>query len=227
MLLDQLGFYGKLPGKGDFVRRALPNDMMLNWDNWLQSAMAHSRAELGSEWLNHYLVSPIWRFALSPGLLGSQGLAGILMPSVDSVGRHFPLTLAQPIAPNCDLTNLALQADQWFEQLEDLALYALSDTFSMSDFEQRMTRLAAPPPIKQPKAVSSVEGRMGWHQDSPDGSEMVAQCLAAELQTRLNRDYASISLWWTLGSQDIEPALLIYPALPPPASFSAFISGRW
>ena len=31
---------------------------------------------------------PIWRFVLLPGLIGSNGWAGVLMPSVDRVGRR-------------------------------------------------------------------------------------------------------------------------------------------
>uniref|UniRef100_UPI0013C2CB68 type VI secretion system-associated protein TagF n=1 Tax=Pseudomonas viridiflava TaxID=33069 RepID=UPI0013C2CB68 len=45
-------------------------------------------------WLDAYLVSPLWRFAVPANLLGSQPVAGVMMPSIDRVGRYFPLTIA-------------------------------------------------------------------------------------------------------------------------------------
>src|SRR5438105_12091900 len=91
------GWYGKIPSLGDFASRRLPQPFISAWDAWLQHAMAASRADLGQRWLDVYLLSPIWRFALFPDVVGQMGWAGLLMPSVDKVGRHFPLTLAAPL----------------------------------------------------------------------------------------------------------------------------------
>lgn len=91
------GFYGKLPALGDFVSRRLPRQFIEPWDQWLQSAIAASREQLGSDWLDVYLTSPIWRFGLGAGVCGTGAWAGVLMPSVDKVGRYYPLTLAVPV----------------------------------------------------------------------------------------------------------------------------------
>ena len=53
-------------------------------------------------WLSLYLVAPVRRFWLAPGLLAGCGWLGVLMPSVDSVGRHFPFTMAVPLPPGHD-----------------------------------------------------------------------------------------------------------------------------
>ena len=92
------GWFGKLPNLGDFASRRLPEGFVHRWDSWLQRGMAEARDDLTQDWLAGYLVAPIHRFWLAPGLLGAAGWAGLLMPSVDRVGRHFPLTLAQPLA---------------------------------------------------------------------------------------------------------------------------------
>jgi len=92
------GFYGKVPGLGDFVSRRLPQAFIDPWDVWLQAAIASSRQQLGEQWLDIYLTSPLWRYALSPGSCGARGWAGVLMPSVDRVGRYFPLTIAVALA---------------------------------------------------------------------------------------------------------------------------------
>ncbi len=93
------GFYGKLPARGDFVRAGLPRDFVDPWDAWSQRMMAGSREALGEAWTEAWLQAPIWRFALPPGLCGSGAALGLWLPSVDSVGRFFPLTLAA-IAPH-------------------------------------------------------------------------------------------------------------------------------
>ena len=93
------GWYGKVPSLGDFVTRRLPGSFVAAWDDWLQASIAASRATLGPRWQPLYLNCPIWRFALFPGACGPGAWAGVMMPSVDRVGRCFPLTIAATIEP--------------------------------------------------------------------------------------------------------------------------------
>ena len=88
------GFYGKLPARGDFVRAGLPRDFIDPWDAWLQSVIAGSRVLAGDAWLPAYLESPVWRFALPPGMCGDLAVLGLMLPSVDKAGRYFPLSFA-------------------------------------------------------------------------------------------------------------------------------------
>ena len=76
------GFFGKLPGRGDFIGRHLPKSFIEPWDTWLQNAIAESRVQLGGIWRERYCTSPIWRFALGAGLCGPPPYAGILMLSL-------------------------------------------------------------------------------------------------------------------------------------------------
>ena len=88
------GFFGKIPGHGDFIDRGLSAGFKETWDNWLQHGLASSKAVIGENWLDTYLTSPVWRFVLCTGVCGSDPWAGIIIPSVDRVGRYFPLTIA-------------------------------------------------------------------------------------------------------------------------------------
>ncbi|WP_286800080.1 type VI secretion system-associated protein TagF, partial [Pseudomonas sp. UBA4034] len=88
--MTTLGFYGKLASRGDFVSRALPQSFIGPWDNWLAAGLLASQNSLGAGWLNAYLVSPLWRFVLAPGVCGPDAAAGVVMPSIDRVGRYFP-----------------------------------------------------------------------------------------------------------------------------------------
>ena len=57
------GWYGKLPGFGDFAGRRLDDAFVGDWDRWLQQGLTRLR-QSGDYWLDNYLSSPVWRFAL-------------------------------------------------------------------------------------------------------------------------------------------------------------------
>jgi len=62
-----VGFYGKLPSHGDFLRRRVSDAFVDGWDAWLRECLASSRTALGAQWLDVYLTSPAWRFVCAPG----------------------------------------------------------------------------------------------------------------------------------------------------------------
>ena len=136
-----MGFYGKLPSHGDFVSRRLPRQFIEPWDNWLQAGIAASREQLGKSWLDTFLISPIWQFGLTPGLCGDEAWAGVMMPSVDRVGRYFPLTLAAKVEA-CQLNALFDPACGWFEALSELAFSSLDYDFDLQRFDEGLQRLS-------------------------------------------------------------------------------------
>lgn len=83
--MTTLGFYGKLASRGDFVSRALPQSFIGPWDSWLAAGLLASQNSLGGDWLNVYLVSPLWRFVLAPGVCGPDAAAGVVMPSLSLI----------------------------------------------------------------------------------------------------------------------------------------------
>jgi type VI secretion system protein ImpM len=117
------GFFGKLPGHGDFVRAGLPEEIVEGWDAWVRAGLAESRAALGEAWRDAFLEAPVWRFRFAPGLLGGPGLAGVMAPSVDRAGRYFPLMLgtAMPAPPAPD------EARAWFDALAAAVTDAVCD----------------------------------------------------------------------------------------------------
>ena len=117
------GFYGKLPCKGDFLQRRVSQEFVDAWDAWLQQSLHVSREQLQERWLDAYLTSPVWRFVLAAGVCGSGTYAGVMLPSVDRVGRYFPLTLITQLNTEDCLLEVAGEAGrQWFESAEALAL---------------------------------------------------------------------------------------------------------
>jgi type VI secretion system protein ImpM len=132
------GWFGKLPALGDFASRRLPEDFVRRWDDWLRAGLLCARED--PDWLARYLVAPIRRFWLAPGVVDGTGRAGLLMPSVDRVGRHFPLTLAQPL----DTLAQALAARGWFAALDAAARRVLDLDYTVEAFERSLAAVEAP-----------------------------------------------------------------------------------
>lgn len=201
------GWFGKIPFLGDFASRRLSQTFIAPWDHWLQHSIAASRAQLGEQWLDTYLHSPIWRFALWPGVLGAEGWAGVMMPSVDSVGRYFPLTIASEIAPENFIELFSAQS--WFATLEHIALSTLDMNFSVDDLERDLaTNSLSFASIADTKANATNTAAntlcAGLHQQTLQQLILPlrsAQELSALLNTTalqlLDAAARGRSLWWT------------------------------
>lgn len=206
------GFFGKLPGHGDFVGRRLPSAMRDPLDAWLQHALLHSQRDLGAAWKPAWLHSPLWRFVLAPGVCGSQAWSGVMMPSADRVGRCFPLVLAAPgmaALPDC-----LGQHAPWFARLEDCALSVLDADWSIEAFDAALLALDGAPPAAE---------AAGPLLDGPQVTPLAGQSLPPLAASALG----GASGWWTVGAPQVAPCLALSPGLPPPAGFTAFLDGGW
>lgn len=214
------GLFGKLPSKRDFVSHNMLRPFSERWENWLQSGLAESRLLLAERWQDLFLTMPIWRFWAGAGVFG-QAVTGAMMPSVDGVGRYFPLTLVavEPsgqrltIPPSGDL-------DIWHDSCEATLLEMLSDGFAgdlpsiLRDFpfapvtEGTQTEYRG----KFPNWVSS-------HQTLVDGFASLAESDAAA--TNKGR-----ALWWTLGGHEHSPRLLVTHGSASASLFTNLVSGQ-
>ncbi len=134
------GLYGKVPEKGDFICRRLSRGFVDSWDAWLQRVIERSQEVLGQDWLPAYLQAPLWRFGLVPGICGERGVTGVLMASVDRIGRYFPLTLAALLPSHARPARVFSKSAAWFEAAEALLLEALDQPFDFEAFDQRVDR---------------------------------------------------------------------------------------
>lgn len=226
------GFFGKVTTHGDFVSRRLPPAFLSVWDSWLQYSLQQSKETLGQEWLNIYLSSPIWRFALAPGVCGGSGWAGVLMPSVDRVGRHFPLTIAATLPDGSGIADWIGRSKGWYDEVEGLALSSLDPGFSLQGFDLQLAGLAIAP---SPAGFAMDPGRTAPPSPRrPQGSCVlitdITQAGAAAAAFQADSGLPSLhqySMWWTDGSPRVDPCLLAGPNLPLHASFAAMLDGEW
>lgn len=143
-MVVRFGAFGKLPALGDFLRMDLPQGFIDPWDRWLQEGLLTAKAALADRWQDCYFSAPIWRFNLSPGLVGAAPVMGVMMSSVDRVGRQFPLTLAAPMPDgNAALLDHFLSVPT-FEALDDIALSALEDSMTRDTLRALLGAVTAP-----------------------------------------------------------------------------------
>jgi type VI secretion system protein ImpM len=221
-LAPRLGFFGKLPARGDFVTRRLTRDFTDPWDAWLQDAIAMSAQQLGADWLDTYLTAPIWRFLLSPDICGQGPMLGIMMPSVDRVGRYFPLTLAVTVADCAAPAKAMLTAGAWFDGVEQLALSALEDDADLDRIDHQAEAIA-PPLADQPGVASYRTDRAVSVELGQGGVDAAAGAIDSVLGLLASR----YTLWWTSGSERCKPALVFSESLPSVERFSALLDGQW
>jgi type VI secretion system protein ImpM len=163
-----IGFCGKLPARGDFVASGLPRLFVETWHDWLQSVLATSRQALGEDWVAAWLEAPIWRFALSPGICGPDSVLGLWMPSVDRVGRYFPLTFAAVI-PGADPASLISQGGGFLAVAECAGLDALADDLAPDAVAARLAAAASAVPndAGTDPAICPRAGALWWSAGSP------------------------------------------------------------
>jgi type VI secretion system protein ImpM len=241
------GFFGKVTSHGDFVGRRLAPTFQQRWDDWAQQGLQASRQALGPQWLTTWLSSPIWRFALAPGVCGDAAWCGLQMPSVDRVGRHFPLMIAAPWPAGAPLLDCVTAHDAWFTALEDLALSSLRAEFSLDDFDAALCALVQPAGLAGAGAIAGAVGGAGALAGAPvparareaRAGTFIALDAALPLSDQLDRPSVPLlqaiagaalhgqSLWWTDGSPQIAPCVLVCAGMPSPTGFTALLDGDW
>lgn len=230
---DQLiaGWYGKIPSLGDFASRRLPTNFINTWDSWLQHSMTASREQLKERWLNLYLTGPIWRFTLMPGICGDEMWAGVLMPSVDKVGRYFPLTIAMPLAPRPGMMLAAYSAQTWYTALEQHALASLNINTLPEDLDLRLAKHPFPGPLTNIQSIPTQKLATWWQGTSqiahktillPSENALI-ELFNATTEELLMATGSGKSIWWKVSPYTGKAQLHCFTGLPPENYFSALL----
>jgi len=218
------GLFGKLQAKRDFVSQGAPRGFLSVFEPWIQGGVASSRAQLGAEWQAAYLTAPIWRFWLGPQLCAGATAIGAFMPSMDGVGRYFPLSVA--IFAEEGETLLPPEADpqdKWFAAIEDFLLSTLEQGVVFESVLEALEALPAPAlglaeaHLLTPAVAAARVGEGGFGE----------ACRLAREELARARVVADQSFWWTEGGDGFERFALAATGMPDPALFSAMISGRF
>jgi type VI secretion system protein ImpM len=224
------GFYGKLPSLGDFISRRLPADFILSWDQWLQESLYASREELGIRFPNYYRNSPIWRFVLGAGCCGGNSVAGIMAPSLDKVGRHYPIVVA--VVAKVPLFHLMVKASNWFSRLEILAAELLKKEIDVKEFDHQLQRLRLPLALLKP--IEDIVENSVPPTNDPLFSQVEANTLHHPLETfyyltphlfSLKFHPSAYNIWSSQGSKNTGPSTAVFRRLPPADRYIQFLAG--
>ena len=249
----QAGLFGKLPARGDFVTRNIPSELLRPFEDWLMAAMRDARALLDQAWTQTWLHAPAWRFWIGGAALdgdwrhGFQGRAaavraaavtGVLLPSADRLGRHFPLVilLADRNAHLMPPPVLGHADRDWYAACERL-LHAARQGAELAEIEAGLAALPAP---RVPAEWAAVDGLLerrslwavgegaagpdhGYAQGHDPGAAAWADIRAIDHHlAAVHRSY-----WWRepLPGRGGPFAALALPGLPDADSFAFMLGG--
>ncbi|MFL0357688.1 type VI secretion system-associated protein TagF [Erythrobacter sp. GH1-10] len=139
-VLEHPAIIGKLPGHGDFIARGVAYRARDQFDLWLSEWMKAGREAHGEDFEAVYEVAAPW-------LIETTARTAILMPSMDSVGRLYPILAITD--PDC-LT----------QSIYDCLVGALQDGTKSDDLREALDGLA------RSERVPAAEG---WF--LPEGAE--------------------------------------------------------
>ena len=215
------GIFGKYPAKRDFVAYNLPRPFLSLWEDWLQTSVAASRSQLGSAWQEAFLTAPLWRFWIGGGLCGAT-VAGVMMPSVDGIGRYFPLTVCA-CAPEGKIIEPPMldPLEEWYGAAEAALLRVLEDGFA-GEAAELADALSFPVLNDRPERHETKGSRV-WQ------SRLLGGGFEAEFRRVVTAEllglYDMRSVWWTAGGAARSAEFVAYHQLPDPFAYAEFLTG--
>jgi type VI secretion system protein ImpM len=220
------GLYGKLPSKRDFIALYAPRAFLGVWEPWMQASVASSRQRLSDGWQQAFLTAPIWRFWLGAEVCGTAVL-GAFMPSLDGIGRYFPLTMfacadAEAALPPPELN----PQDAWFSAAEDLLLSTLEENATFEAASAALDALTPPSDrlerAPEPGAMTRAQGMLAMPSVQRPFTELF------EIVRHVDHAgiYAAATFWWTIGGEGFEPLALGGKGMPDPFVFADMLTGR-
>lgn len=135
-------WFGKVPGLGDFVHRHMPDVLKEQLDRWAQLRLQDFSIEHPEQWTEYYLSAPVWRFILGAAVTDISEprlLTGICMPSVDRVGRYFPLIIVgQCVTIEGDSEVDFFENDLSLTAVSEIALKALDEDWDADELDRAL-----------------------------------------------------------------------------------------
>jgi len=220
--------YGKLPTKRDFIALGASRDFLDTWEPWLQSGVSASQVTLGEQWQKVFLRAPIWRFWLGADLCGVSTV-GAFMPSLDKVGRYFPLTIFACADQESTIPPPEIDAqDAWFKAAEDFLISTLDQETTFEAAVQHLGQLAAPLQTQSlNNSVADVFAEGAATAVIQKGEEPFSELFGSLRQADPEKIYSATTCWWTVGGEDFSPMAFCVKRMPDPFLFAAMLTGQF
>ena len=224
------GLFGKLPARGDFISRAIPRTMLRPLEDWLISTLREAQSLIGKDWDAAWYSAPAWRFWLGSNVLGGNwqrgfaensrakpgAVTGVLLPSTDRNGRHFPLliVLADELAALMPPPVVYPPDEEWYACCDQL-LYDARQASELEPVEEALARLPGPLlPEWAADRAAMLQLRSLWGQGEDLWNDIAGIDHHMASQDR--------SYWWawTPGPHGHQTSALALPGLPDATTFA-------
>jgi type VI secretion system protein ImpM len=222
----KIGYFGKLPGYGDFVQRNVCPEFVKYWDNWVLKSLSSSNEQLGDLWKSKYFNSPIWRFVINQNTLSHTPVAGFIMPSVDKAGRCYPFTVVCQAESDVNPFIFARKIDLIHEVGEDFALSLLENkrpdldeiTIVLNEIYQSLQESSCQSAeVKEVSSIMELGCVTGIDAlDFTVGNESFLQMLLAKQNT-------DISIWSMGNTEGTDPQIRYFSGMPPTDNYYSFL----
>jgi len=223
---SQTGLFGKLPAHGDFIMRNLPSAFIHAWDEWMQHYIAGTKEQMGEEWLDIYLTSPIWRFVFSSGVIDENVWAGIMLPSVDRVGRYYPFSIAAQLPNVINPFEFIAMQTLWFESIENLALLGLNGDIQIDGLVKELDNIELNyTSLYNNQKATFEQPALQVNMDFEEQLPVSVYCYM--LDPMCQKMFSSYGVWTTSGSERINPCMFISQGLPALKNAPAMMNGNW
>lgn len=134
-----VGWYGKMPAAGDFVRRRLRSEVVNWWHRWLEQALPHLKINPSSQ--SMFFHAPIWNFALPASHGVDMVQLGCIAPSRDRVGRLYPLLVSLYMPVQYYESQMLEGSSRFYQQAGQTLLQAVSLGCSVEQFDKSLSSI--------------------------------------------------------------------------------------
>ncbi|WP_034912035.1 type VI secretion system-associated protein TagF [Erwinia sp. 9145] len=185
-----IGWYGKLPSAGDFLKRRFPDAIWQQWTHWFQVGLLNwqQNEEQRPDSEQKFSSAPVWNFIVPP-MLGSQLVQmGCLLPARDSVGRQYPVCALMTFSPQSWAHSQLSMAGEWYQQLGRVLIQAVREGYSATRLDEALLSVPTPqvPSDAQRSEILEVIGPV----DQPCTLSWRQACESFDPQR-------PTSFWWT------------------------------
>jgi len=190
-------WFGKLPSIGDFVGRRMPHALATDWDYWLRSGLDQLRSEAPDTWTQRFIHSPIW-FFLTPARVTGVPACGVIAPSVDRVGRFYPLTVMSLAGAQQQAMADPATLARFLAGVHAAVVDARRLPLSPDELDARLAALPSPfeerPAAPMPPLIADILADLEAASDAAGAAPQVAMP-STELRSVLAKG-AERSVWW-------------------------------
>jgi type VI secretion system protein ImpM len=128
------GWYGKLPGAGDFAARGLPAQLQEQLESWIGNGLIQFRHR-SPDWSHLFTLASTWAMLIPRGIFCESALVGCIAPSRDRVGRLYPIVALQNVSQPDSASRDLPPHSHWHSDIAALIGCGQSEQWSAEAFD--------------------------------------------------------------------------------------------